>query len=88
MVDGTIIYKEIALWLTASAWPSWVNVPPDNSELFGSAIDWLNANGVDIQGTLTYGAFGKFSEQRLRVKFTNNEDLVAFTLQYGELLVP
>ena len=77
-------YKQIQLYnvIDPSTWP--FPVRKQNGPEFKSALQWLTCNNIDTIGTVHYE---DLTTQTVHVKFTDNLDIVAFTLQFGDLLV-
>ena len=76
-------YKQIQLYPIAdsSTWP--FPVRDMNSLKFMLAVEWLQINDIAILGTVDYT---NPTTQTINIKFTSEQDVVAFTLQFGELL--
>lgn len=79
-------YREIKLYpvATSSTWPHPVH--EENGTKFKQAMEWLAANNVSTMGTGEVD-YGYHAVQTVILKFTSEEDLLAFTLQFGDLLV-
>ena len=77
-------YKQIVLYpvTDSSTWPFPVRAM--NGLKFQEAISWLAVNNIDILGTVEYSSP---VTQFIHVKFTSEGDVLAFTLQFGDLLV-
>ena len=80
----TVVYhiKYIQLYpvTDSSTWP--FPVRSNNADKFKQAEGWLIANSTPMIGNVDYGMN---VSQTITVKFRNEEDLVAFTLAYGDL---
>jgi hypothetical protein len=79
-------YREIRLYPVAisSTWPFPVH--EENVTKFKQAIVWLKDNNVSTMGTSEVD-YNYCAVQTVLLKFTSEEDLTAFTLQFGELMV-
>ena len=77
------IYKEIQLYpvTDSSTWP--FPIRKQNAPMFQDAMVWLAFNNIGILGTVNYS---NPITQVVNIKFTSELDVVAFTLQFGELL--
>ena len=76
-------YKQIVLYpvTDSGTWP--FPVRKQNAPMFQDAMVWLAFNNISILGTIDYS---NPQTQTIHVKFTSELDVVAFTLQFGELL--
>jgi hypothetical protein len=82
------IYKEIQLYPVAdsSTWPFPIRVM--NVVKFKQAMDWLASNNIATISTMgTDVDYSNPATQVVFIKFTDEMDVVAFTLQFGELMV-
>ena len=78
------IYKQIQLYpvTDSSTWP--FPIRKMNMPMFKDAMDWLAFNNISILGNVDYS---NPTTQTITIKFTSELDIVAFTLQFGELLI-
>lgn len=76
-------YREIQLYpvTDSSTWP--FPVRKQNAELFKKAMLWLGLNKIQALGSVDYA---NPNTQTLILKFTSEEDVLAFTLMFGELM--
>ena len=77
-------YRQIVLYpvTDSSTWPFPIRA--QNAPMFQDAMVWLALNNIDILGSVEYG---NPDSQLLNIKFTNEVDMLAFTLRFGELMV-
>lgn len=78
-------YREIQLYpvTDSSTWP--FPIRKQNADRFVLAMIWILNNNIDTLGTGP--DYSNSSTQTVILKFTNEMDLTAFTLQFGDLLL-
>ena len=77
-------YKWIQLYpvIDSSTWP--FPIRKQNAELFKQAMLWLGSNKIQALGSVDYL---NSITQTVYLKFTSEEDVTAFTLMFGELMI-
>ena len=77
------IYKTIQLYpvVDSSTWP--FPIRKMNMPMFVDAMIWLHNNKIETMGPYDYT---QVNTQNVILKFTSEEDVLAFTLIFGDLL--
>ena len=65
----------------ASQWP--FPIPQFNSKRFQEALEWLLNNNIRVKGRVDHTLM---FTQTIQVAFTSQVDLLAFKLQFGDLI--
>ena len=84
VVPKTYYYRSIQLYpvTDSSTWP--FPTRSINNVKFQEAIQWLCDNSIATFGHVDYA---NANTQTVQIKFTDEMDIVAFTLQFSDLLV-